>query len=62
MNFLEGRFPSGDQIALLRGAGWTLVSTSGPMVALSPDGSRSIPWPDAVAEVAEQAEARKAKR
>lgn len=37
------------------------MSTSGPMVALSRDGSRSIPWPDAVADVkaVEQAEPQK---
>ena len=56
---LEGIFPSSEQIAVLQGAGWTLVSTSGVMAATKP-GRGYGGGPEALAAIrAEQAAAAK---
>ena len=59
---LEGVFPSSEAMAVLQAHGYSLVSSTGPMLATKL-GEPTIVWDEALARIeAEQAEAPKGRR
>jgi hypothetical protein len=50
-NDIQDRFPSAAQAALLREHRWSLASTSGDQIAISPDGSFTLNWRQAIEQI-----------